>query len=59
MIEEGTAFPEIPIDVMSPSLFNQLDSQLLEQIIDELRGDIDLDSIMNSIEDYDMDMNMY
>ena len=59
VIEEGTAFPEIPIDAMSPSLFNQLDSQLLEQIIDELRGGIDLDSIMNSIEDYDMDMNMY
>ena len=60
VIEEGTAFPEIPIDAMSPSLFNELDSQMLDQIINELREDLDLDCIMDSIEeDYDMDMDMY
>ena len=59
VVQEGFQIPEMSIDAIPPSLIDELDSQLLHQIIDELRGDIDLDSIMNSIEDYDMDMDMY
>ena len=56
VVQEGIAFPEIPLETVSPTLFDELDSKLLEEIIDELQEDIDLNSILDSIE-YDMDMH--
>ena len=74
-MEEGTVYEppeilstlvdaEIPEDTIYPSLFDELDSRLVQQIIDELQGDPDFKNIMTNIEqeinyeDMDIDMDV-
>ena len=75
VIQEGTVYvppeilptlvdDEIPEDTIYPSLFDELDPRLVQQIIDELQGDPDFKNIMTNIEqeinyeDMDIDMDV-